>query len=87
MCDAIGAVTVTEYKPVMERQLPSYGIEVQIDPGTFAGFHTCIVSNLGAETADRNEIIHGAAPLSLGPASRTKRLGTWEPFDEAVSSV
>jgi hypothetical protein len=60
MCDAIGAVTVTEYEPMTARQLSAYGIGVQIDPWTFAGFRVPIVSNLGAETADRNKIIHGS---------------------------
>jgi hypothetical protein len=66
MCDAIGAVAVTEYKSMTERQLPAYGIGVHIDPWTFAEFHVLIVSNLGAETADRNDIIHGALPRALG---------------------
>jgi hypothetical protein len=61
MCDAIGAVAVTEYESMTERQLSTYGIRVQIHPWTFANFRVPIVSNLGAETADRNEIIHGPA--------------------------
>src|SRR5437016_14679987 len=59
MRDAIGAVAVTEHQSITERHLPAYGIGGQIDPGTFADFPVRIVSNLGAETADRNDIIHG----------------------------
>jgi hypothetical protein len=62
MCDAIGAVAVTEYESMTERKLPAYGISIQINPWTFADFHVLVVSNLGAETADRNEIIHGTLP-------------------------
>ena len=50
-----------------ERQLPVYGIGVQIDPWTFADFPVFIVSNLEAETADRNEIIHDTLPRALSP--------------------
>jgi len=60
MCDAIGAVAVTEDKSMTERHLPAYGIGAQIYPWTFADFPVRIVSNLGAETADPNDIIHGA---------------------------
>jgi hypothetical protein len=49
-----------------ERQLSAYGIDVQIDPWAVADFHMLIVSNLGAETADWNEIIHGTLPRALG---------------------
>ena len=47
--------------------MPAYGIGVQIDPCTFADFYVLIVSNLEAETADWNEIIHSALPRALGP--------------------
>jgi hypothetical protein len=67
MCDAIGAVAVTEGKSMTERQLPAYGIGVQINPWAFADFPVRIVSNLRAETADRNDIIHGALPRAWGP--------------------
>jgi hypothetical protein len=50
-----------------ERQLPAYGIDAQIHPWTFANSHVPIVSNLGAETADRNELIHGIFPGALSP--------------------
>jgi hypothetical protein len=66
MCDTIGAVAVTEDKSMIGRQLPAYRIDAQIDPGTFVDFHACIVSNLGAETADRNEVIHDIFPPALG---------------------
>jgi hypothetical protein len=59
MCDAIVAIAVTEDKSMTERHLPAYSIGAQIHPWTFADFHVPIVSNLGTETADRNEIIHG----------------------------
>jgi hypothetical protein len=58
MCDAIGAVAETKSKSMTERQVAAYGIGVQLPPQTFAGFRVPIVSHLGAETADRNEIIH-----------------------------
>jgi hypothetical protein len=67
MCDAIGAVAVSEYKSMAERQLPAYCIGVQIHPWTFADFYVLIVSNLAAKTADRNEIIHSALPRAWGP--------------------
>jgi len=67
MRDAIGAVAVTEHQSMAERHLPAYGIGAQIDPGTFADFPVRIVSNLGAETADRNDSIHGALPRAWGP--------------------
>jgi hypothetical protein len=63
MCDAIGTVTVAEYTSTAKRQLPAYGIDAQIHPWTFTDFHVRIVSNLGAEATDRNEIIHGTLPL------------------------
>jgi len=59
MCDAIGAVAVTEYKSMTERQLPALRIGAQIHPWTFADFPIPIVSHHGAETADRNELFHG----------------------------
>jgi hypothetical protein len=59
MCNAIGTVAVTEYKSMTQGHLPALGIGVQIDPWTFAGFRLPIVSHLGAETANRNEIVHG----------------------------
>jgi len=65
MCDALGAVAVTEYKPVTEPQLPAYGIGVQIHPWTFADYPVLIVSSLRAETADWNEIIHGTLLRAL----------------------
>jgi hypothetical protein len=71
MRDAIGAVAVAEYKSIIERQLPAYGIGVQIDPWTFANLHVLIVSNLEAETADRNEIIHGTPPLALAGCGKS----------------
>src|ERR1700704_6247748 len=67
MRDAIGAVAVTEQQSMAERHLPADGIGGQLDPGTFADFPVRIVSNLGAETADRNDSIHGALPRALGP--------------------
>jgi hypothetical protein len=77
-----------------ERQLPVYGIGVQIDPRTFADFPVLIVSNLEAETADRNEIIHSALPRALGPIlnemphmSAIKRPESCKPIDEASSVV
>ena len=65
MGDTIGAVAVTEYKSMAKRQLPTYRIDTQIDPWTFTDFHVCIVSNLGAETADRDELIHDIFPEAL----------------------
>jgi hypothetical protein len=65
MRDAIGAVAVTEYESMTERQLPAYGIGAQIDPWAFPGFHVLIVSNLGAKTADRDKMIHSALPRAL----------------------
>jgi len=59
MCDAIRAAAVTEYKSMTERQLPTSGVGAQIHPWTFARFRMPIVSHHGAETADRNELIHG----------------------------
>ncbi|HWI68561.1 MAG TPA: hypothetical protein VNS88_09290 [Nitrospiraceae bacterium] len=50
---------MTEYKSMTQGHLPALGIGVQIDPWTFAGFRLPIVSHLGAETANRNEIVHG----------------------------
>src|SRR5438132_1089050 len=67
MRDAIGTVAVTEHQSMTERHLPAYGIGGQIDPGTFADFPVRIVSNLGTETADRNDSIHGVLPRALGP--------------------
>jgi hypothetical protein len=52
---------------MIERQLTVPGIGFQIDPWTFADFHVFIVSNLRAEAADRNEIIHSALPRAVGP--------------------
>jgi hypothetical protein len=43
---------------MIERQLPAYGIRAQIDPWTRTNFHVLIVSNLEAETTERDEIIH-----------------------------
>ena len=57
MHEANTAVTVSEYIPMGEGQLPADGIGVQIDPWTFADFHVRIVSNLEVETADRNKLI------------------------------
>ena len=67
MRDAIGTVAVTEHQSMTERHLPAYGIGGQIDPGTFADFPVRIVSNLGTETADRNDSIHGVLPRAWGP--------------------
>src|SRR5437879_1613839 len=67
MRDAIGTVAVTEHQSMTERHLPAYGIGGQIDPRTFADFPVRIVSNLGTETADRNDSIHGVLPRALGP--------------------
>jgi len=58
---------VAENKFMIGRQLPVSGIGLQIDPWTLAGFHMLIVSNFEAETAGRNEIIHGILHSSLGP--------------------
>jgi hypothetical protein len=65
MCDAIGAVAMTQYKSMTKRQLPAYRIDAQIHPWTFADFRVRIVSNLGAETADRDEVIHDTLPQAL----------------------
>jgi hypothetical protein len=65
MGDAIGAVTVTEHKSMTGRQLPVYRIDVQIHPWTCTGFHVRIISNLGAEATDRNEVIHDIFPPAL----------------------
>ena len=66
MCDTIGAVAVTEDKSMIGRQLPTDRIDAQIHPWTYTGFHFPIDSNLGAEAADRNEIIHGTLLQALG---------------------
>ena len=66
MCDAIGAVAVTEDKSMTERQLPTDRIDAQIHPWICTDFHVRIVSNLRAKTADRNKIIHGTLPHALG---------------------
>lgn len=57
---------MSECKSMTERQLLAYGIGVQINPWTFADLHVLIVSNLGAETADGNEILHGILLRALG---------------------
>lgn len=67
MCDTIGAVTVTEDKSMIGRQLPSYRVDAQIHPSTCTDFHVQIVSNLGAEAADRNVIFHDIFPPALAP--------------------
>ena len=59
MYEALGTEAVTEYKSMTEWQLPTSGIGAQIHPGTFSGFRMPIVAHHGAETADRNELIHG----------------------------
>jgi hypothetical protein len=59
MSDAIGAVAVAVYESMTERQLSASGIGGQIHPWTFTGCCIPIVSHLAAETADRNQIIHG----------------------------
>jgi hypothetical protein len=59
MGDAIGAVAVAVDKSMTERQLPTFGVGVQMHPWTFTGCRIAIVSHHGAETADRNELIHG----------------------------
>jgi hypothetical protein len=59
MCDTIRTVAVAEYKSMTDQQLSAFGIGGQIHPWTFAGCRISIVSNLGTETADRNQIIHG----------------------------
>ena len=66
MCDTIGAVAVTEDESMIGRQLPTDRIDAQIHPLTYTGFHYPIVSNLGAEAADRNEVIHDIFPPALG---------------------
>src|SRR5262245_20855167 len=93
MYDAIGAVPVTENKSMTERQLSAYGIGSQFDPWTSASFHVCIVSNLGAETADRNHLIHGILPrlwtrLSMNaPPVGPLLAASCEPADETTSTV
>ena len=59
MGDAIGAVAMTEYKSMTQWHLAALGIGGQINPWTFPGLRVPIVSHLGAETANRNELIHG----------------------------
>jgi len=58
MCAANGAVGVTEDKSMTGRHLPAYGIGVQIDPWTLVA-PVRVVSHFEAETADRNDILHG----------------------------
>ena len=67
MCDAIGAVAVSKYKSMIERQLPAYGIRAQIDSWTRTNFHVLIVSNLRSRNnrTGRNHPWH--PPRALGP--------------------
>jgi hypothetical protein len=79
MCNAIWAVAESKYKSMTERQLSAYGIGIQLPPQTFAGFRIPIVSNFGAETTDRNEIIHCIL-------SKPTSVAMWEQDQRTASS-